>query len=388
MVLDDNTVIPHYMGATSRGRPMDTGAQTNLGLRVGEVKELVYPDDSRSVSKRFIEYSVEVQHQDGSGPGTTSVYTGCLLANLFGGAADALHYTLRADDHKSSGDDGFGSGSKVLLLCVNGQTTRALIIGGVRDSKVDQSSDTKAGHNLAFSFNGVSVTINSDGEFQLQFGGATVHDGSLASTADAAAAPTTIAIHKNGNLRVYTKDGNQSILIDHENKKAFFNFDQAWNVNVNKDVNETYGGDWNVDTNGVLSFFSKQSVGIEASGGTMTLQASGQSFIKSAGLQVGAATDATMKGTTFRLAQATLHAQLIAGLTAVGAQIGAAGASITAATVPMLIPVVGAMIAAPILAPAGIALTTAVASLVSMVAALTAFEAGAATHLSLVNKND
>lgn len=97
-ILDDNTVVPSFQGLQPRGAARDTGNLNNLALRMGEVKDIVYSDDTRSITKKFTEYTVEVQHRDNRAAGTTTLYRGCLVSNLFGGAADSFRYTLRKDD--------------------------------------------------------------------------------------------------------------------------------------------------------------------------------------------------------------------------------------------------------------------------------------------------
>lgn len=174
MILDDNTVIPSYLQADEYEPDEDTGKLTNLALRMGEVKEVVYPDDPRSIGKRQVEYSVRVQHRDAYGPIVSSMYRGCTVANLFGGIADGFNYTLRADDKSQNRSDGIGNGSKVLLLCVNGSTASPLIIGGVQDPVFDSVIESKElGHHLDFSFNGFKAGVDKDGQGWLEFNGST-----------------------------------------------------------------------------------------------------------------------------------------------------------------------------------------------------------------------
>ena len=103
--------------------------------------------------------------------------------------------------------------------------------------------------------------------------------------------------------------------------------------------------------------------------------------IKSAGVLTGAASDATLMGTTYRAAEAQLHSQLLAGLQALTAGLTALGAGLAAAA--PLTP-----LAAVPLAAAAAGATAAIASVTVMTAALTAFEAQAPTYLSLKNKSD
>lgn len=347
--LDDGTIIPSYMGVSRRGVAEDTGILSNTSLRIGEVKELVYPDQPESITKRFIEYTVEVQFKDGYSPGTTTIYHGCLIANLFGGMGDIFSYTLRSDQTKQTQDDGVGQGSKVLLLCVNGETTKAVIIGGVRDTKTDtQSKDQKdSGHNLFFEFNGLSTRVNKDGELLVKFRGATDIQGKLLSSAPEDAQPTTLEIRKDGSFEIQTKDAKQFVRLDHKNNK------------------------------------------IEVQGGTtITVTTKDNVFIKSAGVHIGGATDDMMLGTTVRKDWQQLNQKLNQGFSTLASQVAIAGASLTTASSSMLIPITGPITAAPLIATAGANLTAMVATIGQMVAALTSFEIAAQAHLSKKNKLD
>ena len=121
-------VLPHYLEMRP---PSGDGAFGNMVMRVGEVQELIPPDDPRNLSKKFIEYRVLVQHLDGETlTGTSREYAHCVLINPFGGLADRAFWLLRADSKRD--DTGLGKGSKVLMMCVNGEHNSAVILGGVR----------------------------------------------------------------------------------------------------------------------------------------------------------------------------------------------------------------------------------------------------------------
>ena len=228
-ILDDNSVIPSYLGSFSQGSHQDTGTMSNLAFRTGEVREIIYPDDDKSLSKRFIEYTVDVQEKDGNGPGTSTKYAGCVLLNLFGSVGDILRFTYRVDDTQNPPEDGIGVGAKVAILCVNGDTTKAVILGGFRDTGTDKDG-TKAegkdkkddGHNLFFEFNGVQTKINKDGELQIRYRGATKVDATLDDNADADAEGSTLIFSKDGGIKAYTKDEKQFMFLDHANKKLEF----------------------------------------------------------------------------------------------------------------------------------------------------------------------
>lgn len=175
MELNDGTIVPSFLGVKDTATyPDSTEAFGNNVLRIGEVLEIIYPNEKRSVSKKFNEYVVNVQHMT-AGVSTSTIYPHCFLASTFGGVADRLHYTLRTQKKAGApSDTGLGLGSKVLVLCINGETNNAVIIGGIREGDKHDKDD---GHHLYFEFNGVQVAIQDNGNFVLQMNGPTEADG-------------------------------------------------------------------------------------------------------------------------------------------------------------------------------------------------------------------
>lgn len=389
--LRDGTIIPSELAAVDTGGGIfGSSAFGNTALRVGEVVEMLYPSNERNLSKKFIEYRVAVQQRDGEGGAVLTIYNNCMLLNGFGGLADKTRHTLRADASTERNGDGLGRGSKVLILCVNGETNQAVILGGVRDENDADLDREEDGHNLYREFNGIGFAIDKFGQLKVQFRGATTIDGKLDAAHEASEenGPTTIEMQKDGSVEVYTKDRAQRLKVDHANKKTEFHFDKLWDVQVNEKVTEKYGAEWECSVGATITIQAEKDIVIKSATGTWTAECAGRSYIKSAGLHVGKATDAFMLGTTYRAAESQLHAKLIASLTALSVQLGLAGGAVVAACGPMPIPVIGPGLATPSLAVAGGALTSSVAIVIQMVTALTAFEAQAPRYLSLKNKND
>ncbi len=197
--------IPSFLDNGEGQRVYDGNAFGNVRLRLGEVQEIVLPTDPKSLSKRFIEYTVLVQHLDNNTI-VAKMYNYCLLSNAFGGVADMLRYTLRAKPVAGTTDSnkqpGPGKGAKVLLLCINGNQHNAVIIGGIRDALGDATDASDLGHNLHFEFNGIRFVVNDAGEMTLSVRGKTDADGNTT----AADVGTSISITKDGNVSVVTKD--------------------------------------------------------------------------------------------------------------------------------------------------------------------------------------
>lgn len=346
------------------------GEFTSMNLYLGEVRKIIYPTDPTSVTKQFIEYSVTVQYRRGNGPAASVDFSNCLPANLFGGIADKFRYTLRAATQKPAQNEVFSDGSKVLLLCLNGESSKAYILGGIADptDSPDQMSD---GHNVFFEFNGTQVTINDSGELQVMFRGKTQIDGTLDSSAVAAAEGTKVFFDKNGGVKVSTPSDAQFVYVDHQNKKIDVLADTEWHVKVN----------------GKLKFETGDQISINGSSG-MDVTTSNNITMNSSGVLVGGATDKWPLFTTYRIAQQTMDSSSISLLTTLSSLIATAGATLTTAGGVMVTPVAGAIAAAPAIAAAGAALTAAGPIFAALASAITSFESGAATYESLKNKND
>ena len=332
--------IPSYLGTKVAGLAEDSGIFSSVQLLLGEVKRAIYPGSPGSNSSNCVEYSVDVEYRQGSGPACTMTFPNCRVINTFGGTADICRYTLRPNPTASPKGQAFGSGSKVLILCLMGERNRGYIIGGVRDdTTTDQVGD---GHNYYWEFNGISQIVNKDGEYILQFGGPTKVDGTLDTSSKtlAAYAPTTQSFLKDGSYEIATPKDDQFIRINHGTTKTMeLQADLGYTLTTtNGDLNENITGHVNVKSDGVL---------------------------------IGQATDNFPLFSTYRNAESAFHQSLMSALTQVAAQLAVAAAGATG-------PAAG-------VAPG---LTAAASAMSNAVLAISDFEGQAATYLSKLNKND
>jgi hypothetical protein len=288
-VLRNGTVIPSHLSTQRTGVVQDTGNQTNLSLRVGEVVGL-RPADA---DNKFNRYDVSVQTKNGRGPSITRLYKNCVLANAFGGAADREIFSLRVRTKVTNTQDDSGDGALVLLLCVNGETTNAVILGGLRDPYMDAGDVGSSGSFYKQVFNGLSYAINSDGELVLTFTGKTQADGSLDPNADPQASGSTFSMSKDGSLALRSPDLLSSLTLDATNRVVNLQGDEGLN-----------------------------------------LGSSGNVQLLSAGVLTGAASDATMMGSTYVGAEAELLTSVVAQLTAISALLTTVAASLTASVDP------------------------------------------------------
>lgn len=378
-ILEDNTVIPSYMGVSNRGEQnISPGNFTSVSLRYGEIREIIYPDDKKSVSKRFIEYTVEVQQKDNNEPGTSVKYANCLQMSTFGTSADLFRYTLRPDEDVQR-EKGVGVGAKVLVMCINGSTTKAVIVGALRDtgtdddgSKYQQGKDKKDdGHNLFFEFNGAQASINKDGELKVMYRGATKVTGELDDNANADAEGSTVIFNKDGGIKLYTKDEKQFIFIDHANKKIDVLADDEWHVKVNKKL-----------------FFEMGDTCTINGKSSCTIEMSDKVFIKSAGVHVGGASESWMMGSTYRQAESTMHQTMQGLLSSICTALTTVATQLTLAASIQKPPIAGAIAASVPLQAAAVALTPVPAMFTALSTAISTFEGPASTYLSTKNKND
>lgn len=219
MELSDGTIIPSYLGAASPGAEMAFRPQ-GAEICIGEVKEIIYPKGKKSVSKKFIEYRVIVQRLDAMGrPGVTE-FGNCYTSSFFGGVADKCRFTYRKQTKANS--SGLGEGSKVVLVCLHGNSNNAIIIGGLRDGQKDETEDPGEddGHHLVWEFNGMLATIDKDGVFTLTRKGPTDAAGKTDSDkGDTAGA--FIKMGADGEIElVDAENANNSIKLNHKDDKV------------------------------------------------------------------------------------------------------------------------------------------------------------------------
>lgn len=196
--LTDGSIVPSFLGqfVRSSSHLKDEGSHSNLALRMGEVVNK-YPKTQGH--QTVMTYDVSVAHADHKRAQTTVLYVSCVVVNLFGGAADYQRWTLRPRTGPINTATGFGNGSKVLLLCVNGRTTQAWIIGGVMDNTTPSDDPDPALKYFQQVFNGVEININNDGEYSVGAFGPTDQTGAQI-TQDSDVVSPLITLDKNNNI--------------------------------------------------------------------------------------------------------------------------------------------------------------------------------------------
>jgi len=297
------------------------------GLFVGEIKEVIYPDNKESRTQKILEYTVVGQVRAG-GAAQSQVFYNCVPLNQLAGYADFSYQTFRVDSELKTT---FGKGSKVLLLCLNGESFYPVIVGGIYDPKDESQKDIPKGKRLShWQFNGVHIDVNDDGEYQITFKGATDIDGKTDVKDSVAGSFAKWA--KNGNISVQDNDGKNQILIDHENKKVVVKRDEAF--------------------------------------------------------ELGDATDKMLLGESFRKEQESLHQKLSKFIDTVSQLTQNAGIAAATAGGKMVVPIYGAVLAASDIAQLGGLLVSIAQINGQMKQALDAFENAAKAKNSFLSKKN
>lgn len=368
MELPDGTIIPSYLGASGGVAGPDLPDRMgNLCLRTGEIKKIIFPKAKESVSKKFVEYRVVVQSTDSMGRPQVQEYGNCFLSSMFGGVADKYRFTYRAQDPQQLQKSGLGTGSKVAILCINGQTTNALIIGGIRDGVNDKTEDPddSKGHNLFWEFNGINFSVADDGSASFNFKGPTAVDGTLRKDGDKNNAGTTVKVEKDGTLRAYTiepgktdSDIENRITLDHT------------------------AGEMRFESSGQIKSTTKKKFDVEATDGLQFNSSKGgfsvgvkdKMLVDSAGVELGDATDKMLLGSKHIEDLGTFLDSLTEDLTT-------AGIAMTIGSKAMSVPISGPIAAGPEFSIAAQMIT-------QMISAVSQFSGQLQMHLSGKNKLD
>ena len=372
-------IIPSYLGSETLGVSQDTGTFSTFQLLSGEVQELIWPSSPKNISRKYLEYKVKVFYRQGNeGMGYTTI-PNCQLINMFGGQGDYCQYTLRADRSSS-----VGNGAKVLVLCILGEKSKGVIIGGIRSGLV---ADQSAEPYYRWKFNGLGQSVESDGSWTIEANGPT--DGAGTPTGDTSLFPTKISIDGKGTFTVETKDQNQSIKVDNEENKITIDADQGLEANSGASIDLTAttstsitsttsttiisGTDTTVTATGAISFTAGGALALAGGGGIAISPGGGMGglgispdssvSIEGIGLKIGDGTESFPKFSTYRAKESALHQTLITGLTSMAG---------------VLTPLSG------VLAPLAALGTT----LTAMATAIQSFESMSASYVSLKNKND
>lgn len=331
--LDDGTVVPSHLDLReSTTNQYSEDYFGDFALRQGEVKNVVYPDDPKSRTKRLIEYDVVVEYFR-NGTWVSRLINGAVVMNGLMSLADVETFTLRVN--KQSGESKQNQppikyGSKVIVLFLNGQVNFPIIIGGLYDPKDESQKDFEKDKKIYFKkFNGIETEINDDGELTYTYTGKSKEDGTTDVSDDVAG--TYFKLDKDGNAYLSDSDGKNSLTVDHKNKKVKI---------ARKDF------------------------------------------------ELGAATDKMLLGESHRNAQKKLHTKLQTYISTAQNLLSQAATQFTTAGARMVIPVYGAVSAGPSITAAGALHNAAAQALKQAADAIQEFEQAAAQKTDFLSDHD
>ncbi len=209
----------------------------NTMLRIGIVLKVYETDDEKNINKVVPEYDVMALEQEQQYGLNSTIYKSCVSYDGFGGVADFFQAKLRPvkDSRKTEQKINFQdeTGSIVLLLCIDGNSDRAMIIKSFPSNQKQVLTKDKGIH-LEGEYNGINYQINKDGELTVTFRSATNDDG---TAKDTAAGGSFLKIDKTGSIEL-NDNNKESIRIDKEKKTI--------DVKAEKDISNTTDANFNV----------------------------------------------------------------------------------------------------------------------------------------------
>ena len=248
-------VIPSIYGIETVGGGHHNGTlpMSNIKLRYGEVKKEILPTDKDSRSRKYREYEVLVQQYEAGGA-THRMYHNCMVLNSLCSLADHSDMALRTSDKP---DYQLGNGSRVFILCTEGNDSRAVIIGGPQ-----QRNDTSKGIHRETEFNGVNFQVQDDGSWTIINKGKTDNLGAMHPNADKDGAGTQVTVKANGDLVIATPNNKCQIEVLH--KSGDINITSSDNVTIKTNDATIDASTATVKANSVSVDSSDISVGSQA----------------------------------------------------------------------------------------------------------------------------
>jgi hypothetical protein len=273
---------------------------SNLSLKVGIILDIIEVEDPANISKISTEYTVMTVEKFNS-----VTYNHCLASDGFGGISDFFNKKYRPTTNKkktlSKTELKNQNGSVVLLLCIDGKSEQAIIIGSIAhpDRKNGKLTQDK-GHHLEGEFNGVNWKIDKDGSLTVTFKSATDND---AKPQDTKAGGSTLTMEKDGSVQV--SDGNKEKIRIDKTKKTIdltaesdisITTDANANITAKSNLNTKASADILADAGGSATFKSGGAFNIQAGGAfslqapSVSIQSDGSTVVQGSSIQLSAPT--------------------------------------------------------------------------------------------------
>lgn len=249
--LDNGTVLPFGLLGGNGESTIGAFNKTykNTALRLGIVVKSYDISDEANLSGLTTEYDVLVFEQQEDRGSSVITYRNCMSSEGMGSIADFFEKTLRVRQNSSTQSTTINTknqnGACVLILCLDGVTEKAIIIGAVThpDRKTTLAGQTS---HLEGEFNGVNIQVNDDSSANFTWNGPTNNDGTPVNTG---LTPTVVSIAADGSFQVK----HSTVTLDLA-KSGVVTLTSTDNLNINcKDANVTASGDANVTASGTAT---------------------------------------------------------------------------------------------------------------------------------------
>lgn len=265
----------------------------NMYLRLGCVVEIYDIEDTDNISKLMPEYDVMAIEDD-----NTTLYKNCISIDSFGGVSDFFMAKLRKPKDskkvKSKGSLKKQNGSIVLMLCIDGNSEQAVILGAIAhpDRKTGQLKKA-LGHHAEGEFNGLNYKVDKDGALTILFKSATDNDG---KPQDEKAGGANWKIEKDGSIEF--SDGNkESIRLDKTKKTITVVAESDISVTSSANVNLT--AKKNISAKSTADLLAEAGGSFTAkSGGAFNVTSDGPMSLKAPDLKIAVDNMFQLKATT------------------------------------------------------------------------------------------
>lgn len=268
-ILSTGAVLPSTLLSVQDSSAMSAFNKiyNNVQLRAGTITASYDIDNPNNINKKSPEYDVLVLEQDRNSGTTPITYRNVISMDSFGGISDFFEFKRRSKTKEKTKSDVLDNdGQLVLLLCLDGNAKKGIIIGGIKQAQRLTKLATKAGLHLEGEYNGCNWKIDKDGAFTVTFKGPTDNEGKLKKPE---VSGSTVKIEKDGSIELNTSktdkpEKNESLRLDKTKQEV--------NVTSRKNISVVAGGDFTNDIKGSFN----QTIGkdlVQKIAGTATCNA-------------------------------------------------------------------------------------------------------------------
>lgn len=316
--LADGTIIQSSLNILQDNKGVEVFFK-DYGIKRGVITEVYPTDDPNNVSKKWVEYDVLVLDERADGCVSSMTYHRCQTLDRFGMPQNYERFTYNPP--KSQDDKIYVKGAQVLVAALNGNPAygKAIILGGIQHPEsIAQPLKASDGTVYEFSFNGIDITIDKDGQYSLTFNSVLDYDG---KPSNEKAAGTQIMIDKEGVLTISDNEKQvvkvdrvnkmimvgteeNQIILDQKNKKIMIKSAGEMGVEAKDSISIKGEKDQKTEVQGSFNVKSQKDISLDAqsnlqmkAGANFQLQSSGNVQVKAGGtLKVEGGAIAQFKG--------------------------------------------------------------------------------------------